>query len=199
MFPLPPTKSSWGAVSSSSTWVSPTSQVFSNTSWRMQILLLLTSQGQWWSQVFNAAWSSALPSALAGKAQGKRHPWPCQLLFLHQFSHPSKVCTWGITLARLLRSLPPALCRPLAAVPICGLLSCEQPEHWIVGWFVQPDLGQRLPCPAATPDPSGAGSDKDYSDASGFMFYTTSGTLHTDAGTVNSSTTPGITPRNSAF
>lgn len=72
------------------------------------------------------------PFCSGRESSGQRAPRPCQLLLLHHSSHPSKVCTWGTTLARLLRPLP--LCRP---VPICGLLSCEQPAHWIFGWYLQ--------------------------------------------------------------
>lgn len=143
-----------GAVSSSSPWVSPTSQVVSNTSWRMHILLLLTSQGQWWSQVSNAAWSSALPSALAGKAQGKRHPWPCQLLFLHQSSHPSKVCTWGTTLARLLRPLPPCSVQSLSCCP--HLLPLVPWTAWTLNCWVVCSTWPR----AQTPRPSSYTSPK---------------------------------------
>lgn len=103
-------------------------------------------------EVSNAGWSSALSSALAGRAQGKGHPWPCQLLLLHQNRHPSKVC---IPLARLLRSLPPCSVQSLSclspSVASCPVNSLN--TELLGGLYKSPDPGQRPPCPAHPPTP----------------------------------------------
>lgn len=138
-------------------------------------------------EVSNAGWSSALSSALAGRAQGKGHPWPCQLLLLHQNRHPSKVC---MPLARLLRSLPPCSVQSLSclspSVASCPVNSLTL-NYWVV--CTSPLTQGRDPHAQHIPQPQ----------SWGFTFYTTSGALDTDAGRVNSSTTPGITPRNFVF